>query len=195
MAITKATSASGPFFDVIDADRVSMKGLRSPDASSQEDICFDSVSFAYPTRPNTQVLRDFTAYFERGNTTALVGPSGSGKSTVVALIERWYQLQNTDSPEESRVVRGRILVGKHNLNDLDIKWWRSQIGLVEQEPVLFNESVYTNVAFGLIGTAWEHEPERVKMELVVKACRDAFANEFIDRLPLVIQAPSLLLLE
>ncbi|KAE8135274.1 P-loop containing nucleoside triphosphate hydrolase protein [Aspergillus pseudotamarii] len=184
MAITKATSASGPFFDVIDADRVSMKGLRSPDASSQEDICFDSVSFAYPTRPDTQVLRDFTAYFERGNTTALVGPSGSGKSTVVALIERWYQLRNTDPPEESRVVRGRILVGKHNLNDLDIKWWRSQIGLVEQEPVLFNESVYTNVAFGLIGTAWEHEPERVKMDLVVKACRDAFANEFIDRLPL-----------
>ncbi|PIG81002.1 lipid A export ATP-binding/permease protein msbA [Aspergillus arachidicola] len=184
MAITKATSASGPFFDVIDADRVSTTGLGSSEVSSQEDIFFDSVSFAYPTRPDTQVLRDFTAQFQRGSTTALVGPSGSGKSTVVALIERWYQLRNTDLTEESPTAQGRILVGKYNINDLDIKWWRSQIGLVEQEPVLFNESVYTNVAFGLIGTPWEHEPDPVKMELVVKACRDAFANEFIDRLPL-----------
>ncbi|GMG11815.1 unnamed protein product [Aspergillus oryzae var. brunneus] len=184
MAITKATSASGPFFDVIDADRVSTTGLGSSEASSQEDIFFDSVSFAYPTRPDTQVLRDFTAHFQRGNTTALVGPSGSGKSTVVALIERWYQLRNTSLSEESPTAQGRIHVGKHNINDLDIKWWRSQIGLVEQEPVLFNESVYTNVAFGLIGTPWEHEPEPVKMDLVVTACRDAFANEFIDRLPL-----------
>ncbi|UDD60581.1 hypothetical protein AFCA_007974 [Aspergillus flavus] len=184
MAITKATSASGPFFDVIDADRVSTTGLGSSEASSQEDIFFDSVSFAYPTRPDTQVLRNFTAHFQRGNTTALVGPSGSGKSTVVALIERWYQLRNTSLSEESPTAQGRIHVGKHNINDLDIKWWRSQIGLVEQEPVLFNESVYTNVAFGLIGTPWEHEPEPVKMDLVVTACRDAFANEFIDRLPL-----------
>ncbi|OGM49320.1 lipid A export ATP-binding/permease protein msbA [Aspergillus bombycis] len=183
MAITKATSASGPFFDVIDADRVTTTGLQSPDVSSQEDICFDSVTFAYPTRPDTQVLRNFTAHFQRGSTTALVGPSGCGKSTVVALIERWYQVRGT-ACSESQTGEGRILVGKHNLNDLDIKWWRSQIGLVEQEPVLFNETVFTNVAFGLIGTPWEHEPGSVKMDLVVNACRDAFANEFIDRLPL-----------
>ncbi|GAB1202422.1 hypothetical protein APSETT445_001037 [Aspergillus pseudonomiae] len=184
MAITKATSASGPFFDVIDSDRVSMTGLQDPDASSQEDIFFDAVTFAYPTRPDTQVLRNFTAHFQKGSTTALVGPSGCGKSTVVALIERWYQLQGTNLSEESQTSEGRILVGKHNINDLDMKWWRSQIGLVEQEPVLFNETVFTNVAFGLVGTPWEHEPESVKMDLVVNACRDAFANEFIDRLPL-----------
>ncbi|KNG83433.1 putative ABC multidrug transporter [Aspergillus nomiae NRRL 13137] len=180
----QATSASGPFFDVIDSDRVSMNGLQDPDASSQEDIFFDAVTFAYPTRPDTQVLRNFTAHFQRGSTTALVGPSGCGKSTVVALIERWYQIRGTNLSEESQTSEGRILVGKHNINDLDIKWWRSQIGLVEQEPVLFNETVFTNVAFGLVGTPWEHEPESVKMDLVVNACRDAFANEFIDRLPL-----------
>ncbi|KAJ6167356.1 hypothetical protein N7497_000199 [Penicillium chrysogenum] len=180
MIISKAISASGPFFDVIDAEhRTSFSGLRDPDISTQADIEFNNVSFAYPERPSKFVLNNFTARFQTGKTTALVGSSGSGKSTVVGLIERWYQLSS-----EREAAQGEILVDGHHINDLDVKWWRSQIGLVQQEPCLFNDSIYSNVAFGLIRSKWENESESVKMELVAAACKEAFADEFIERLPM-----------
>lgn len=75
------------------------------------------------------------------------------------------------------------MTSEHNLDEIDVKWWRSQIGLVQQEPSLFNDSIYANVMHGLAGTPWEGEPLEVKQELAREACREAFANEFIDRLP------------
>jgi ABC-type multidrug transport system fused ATPase/permease subunit len=66
---------------------------------------------------------------------------------------------------------------------MDLRWWRSQIGLVQQEPFLFNGTIQGNIEHGLIGTQWENEPPEVKLELVQKACREAFADEFIARLP------------
>lgn len=78
---------------------------------------------------------------------------------------------------------GGIMISGHNLDEIDVKWWRSQIGLVQQEPFLFNSSIYTNVMHGLVGTQWEHEPFEVKQRLVKEACKEAFADEFIDRLP------------
>lgn len=80
-------------------------------------------------------------------------------------------------------LKGRLITSGQLLDDINIKWWRSQIGLVQQEPFLFNDSVYTNVMHGLIGTQWENEPLEVKQELVREACKEAFADEFIDRLP------------
>lgn len=78
---------------------------------------------------------------------------------------------------------GAIFVGQHNIDSLDRKWWRSQIGLVQQEPFLFNETIYNNVAMGLIGSQWEDESVAKKQELVEEACNEAFADEFIRRLP------------
>jgi ATP-binding cassette subfamily B (MDR/TAP) protein 1 len=69
------------------------------------------------------------------------------------------------------------------LHEIDLKWWRSQIGLVQQEPFLFNDTIYKNVEYGLIGTEWEHATKERKMKLVRGACREAFAAEFILRLP------------
>lgn len=201
MQISKAISASTGFFDIIDSERVSVDGLRDPDVSAHADIEFHDVTFAYPTRPGVQVLKSFSARFEKGKTTALVGPSGSGKSTIVALLERWYQLEgetasnnhlsattvDVEVPGQSRSKpnRGAVRVDGHNLNTLHLKWWRSQIGLVQQEPFLFNDSIFNNVAFGLIGSRWENESEEVKRELVKSACKEAFADEFIERLPQV----------
>ncbi|PLB35394.1 ABC transporter ATP-binding protein [Aspergillus candidus] len=182
MAISKAVSASGAFFGVIDSERAPTAGLREPEATSQADIVFENVTFAYPTRAETQVLKDLSVRLPRSKTTALVGPSGSGKSTIVALVERWYQLQGpTDLEKET--TSGRILVGEHDINDLDVKWWRSQVGLVQQEPFLFNESIFHNVAFGLIGSKWENESEAVKLEMVIEACKESYADEFVERLP------------
>ncbi|KAL2828330.1 P-loop containing nucleoside triphosphate hydrolase protein [Aspergillus pseudoustus] len=186
MAIIKAVSASGSFFAVIDSEATSSDGLQEPDVSAQRDIVFENVSFSYPTRAEVRVLQGFNAHFQQGKTTALVGPSGSGKSTIVALLERWYQLEAPadDVDKDQEVSPGSIRVDDRNVNELDLKWWRRQIGLVQQEPFLFNDTIYNNVAFGLIGSQWEEEPEQVKKELVVKACEEAFVDEFVQRLPL-----------
>lgn len=92
--------------------------------------------------------------------------------------------------EESKPkVSGSIVVGGYNLEELDTKWWRSQIGLVQQEPFLFNDTIYANVAYGLVGSQWEDEPAEEKRRLVETACHEAFAHEFISRLPEVTTPP------
>ncbi|KAL4745772.1 hypothetical protein BDW72DRAFT_186104 [Aspergillus terricola var. indicus] len=181
MAISKAVSASAAFFSVIDAERLPSGGSKEPEVSSQSDIVFENVTFAYPSRPSVSVLKSFSAVFQRGKTTAIVGPSGSGKSTIVTLLERWYQL---DSSGEREKMTGEIRIDDRNINGLDLKWWRTQIGLVQQEPFVFNDSVFNNVAFGLIGSQWENASEEVKRGLVEKACKEAFVDEFVQRLPL-----------
>ncbi|KAI5927632.1 P-loop containing nucleoside triphosphate hydrolase protein [Camillea tinctor] len=80
-------------------------------------------------------------------------------------------------------LKGSVTTCDHELDEIDLKWWRSQIGLVQQEPFLFHDSIYNNVAHGLIGSEWEHETDERKKELVRHACKEAFADEFIDRLP------------
>ncbi|KAJ4268428.1 hypothetical protein NW762_002491 [Fusarium torreyae] len=218
LAVGKATVAACEFFIVIDAPQPEKGHLKEPEVSSTQDIVFENVTFAYPSRPHVKVLDDLDLRIEAGKINAVVGPSGSGKSTIVGLIQRWYTLQDQhilakavekekkggkkskkeedeDSdpsnptetePEETGPaieVRGRISTSGQLLDDIDLKWWRSQVGLVQQEPFLFNDTIYKNVAYGLIGTPWADESEDRKRELVREACREAFADEFIDRLP------------
>lgn len=78
---------------------------------------------------------------------------------------------------------GTIRIGETDLRDVDLKWWRSQIGLVQQEPFLFNDTLYNNVAFGLCGTSMHDLPKAEKTKLVEEACREAYAEEFISKLP------------
>ncbi|KAG5756898.1 hypothetical protein H9Q70_000541 [Fusarium xylarioides] len=80
-------------------------------------------------------------------------------------------------------LRGRISTCGHSLDEINVKWWRSQIGLVQQELFLFNDTIYSNVLNGLIGTKWENEPDEKKREMVHEACKEAFADEFIEKLP------------
>ena len=80
-------------------------------------------------------------------------------------------------------LRGSVSICGLNINDVDVKWWRSQIGVVQQEPFLFNDTIYNNVAFGLVGSEWENESEERKRQLVAEACEESFASEFIERLP------------
>ncbi|RMZ70090.1 leptomycin B resistance pmd1 [Pyrenophora seminiperda CCB06] len=78
---------------------------------------------------------------------------------------------------------GNIKIGSTDLRQVDLRWWRSQIGLVQQEPFLFNDTLYNNIAFGLSGTRYEDLPREEKMRMVVAACREAYAEEFIAKLP------------
>jgi ATP-binding cassette, subfamily B (MDR/TAP), member 1 len=84
---------------------------------------------------------------------------------------------------------GSILVGNHDLETVDLKWWRSQIGLVQQEPFIFNDTIYKNVENGLVGSVWEHSDAETKKTLVEDACKEAFADEYISRLP-EVRGPS-----
>ncbi|UJR08519.1 hypothetical protein I4U23_012782 [Adineta vaga] len=101
------------------------------------NIQFRDVRFRYPARPKLRILRQFNLLCNPGETTALVGPSGSGKSTTVALIQRFYD-----------PLTGTVLLDGHDVKTLNIQWLRSLLGLVQQEPVLFNLSIRDNIAYG-----------------------------------------------
>merc|ERR1711988_112312 len=102
-------------------------------------IVFRNVSFFYPHRPEMQVLKNFSVNVIEGQTVALVGPSGSGKSTIVQLLMRFYDVA---------ACSGSITVGGADLRSLDVSWWRSCIGFVGQEPVLFDASLEDNMKYG-----------------------------------------------
>ena len=101
--------------------------------------------------------------FERGKITALVGLSGSGKSTIVQLLERFYD------PEE-----GEVLVDGHNLRDINLRNFRSQVGYVGQEPVLFNQTIRENLLYG--------NPDATE-EQMIQALNNANAMKIIEKLP------------
>lgn len=124
--------------------------------SFRENIVFHNVSFAYE---NDQVLKNINIDIKKGTTVALVGQSGSGKSTLVDLIPRFYDIET-----------GTISIDGIPVKDLKIKSLRSIMGNVNQEAILFNDSFYNNIAFGV---------ESTTMEDVVAAAKVANAHEFI----------------
>jgi len=136
-SVFNAISAASIFFTIIDAPKPSSAGSKGDIAFSDDDITLENVNFAYPTRHDVKVLKNLTLSIPAGKTTAIVGPSGSGKSTVVALLQRWYELGGSD-PIAQYLRNGTIKIGNTNLNEIDLYWWRSRIGFVQQEPFLFD---------------------------------------------------------
>jgi ATP-binding cassette subfamily B (MDR/TAP) protein 1 len=181
-AATNAINAASIFFSIIDAPKPSTIGVQGEAVSMDSDIFLENVNFAYPTRHNIKILNNLSLRIPAGKTTAIVGPSGSGKSTIVALVQRWYELGEAD-PIANYLRNGTIKIGNRDLKELDMRWWRSQIGLVQQEPFLFNDTIFTNIAYGLVGTEWEYASQEVKKQLVIEACKEAYADEFISLLP------------
>jgi ATP-binding cassette subfamily B (MDR/TAP) protein 1 len=179
-AILKATGAASKLFATIDRvpsiDSADGGGERLPREGLRGEIEFKDVGFSYPSRQGVDILKSFSLTFKAGKTTALVGSSGSGKSTIISLIERFYD-----------PTAGSVRLDGHDLKELNLGWFRSQIGLVEQEPVLFSTTVGENVAFGLIGRRFSNNGEEIgeeeKKRLVREACIKANADEFIRRLP------------
>jgi ATP-binding cassette subfamily B (MDR/TAP) protein 1 len=100
-------------------------------------ICFNNVSFRYPSRQEVKVFDGFNLDIKAGTTVALVGASGGGKSTVVQLVERFYDPSS-----------GSVTLDGNDLKDLNVQWLRQQIGLVSQEPKLFADSILENIRIG-----------------------------------------------
>lgn len=129
------------------------------------NIEFRNVRFRYPARPKLRILRNLNLTCDTNETTALVGPSGSGKSTTVALIERFYD-----------PLTGTVLLDGHDVKTLNVGWLRSILGLVQQEPVLFNLSIRENIAYG-------ENTRTVTQAEIEAAARKANIHETIAGLP------------
>ncbi|KAG8998635.1 GTPase-activating protein, partial [Tulasnella sp. 427] len=174
-AVANARAAAAKLYATIDRvppiDSANEGGIR-PDKIVGE-IRFENVKFHYPSRPNVPILKGLNVTFQAGKTAALVGASGSGKSTVVSLVERFYD-----------PIEGNVYLDGVDIKDLNLKWLRQQIGLVQQEPSLFATTIRGNVAHGLIGSRFENLPEDEKFNLIKDACVKANAHAFIDKLPL-----------
>ena len=130
-------------------------------------ITVDSVKFHYPSRPEVPVLQGLSVSVKPGQTLALVGPSGCGKSTVVSLIERFYD-----------PLGGKLMLDGVDLRDLNLRWMRSQIGIVSQEPVLFDASIAENIRYGALF-------RKVSDDEVIEAAKGANIHNFIESLPQV----------
>lgn len=174
MNVTKAASAASELFEVIDRqsaiDPTLDSGLKPEACDGRIEI--RGLDFAYPSRPDSLILNDLTLDLPAKRTTALVGASGSGKSTIVGLLDRWY-----DQPS------GTITLDGIDIRQLNVKWLRMNIGLVQQEPMLFSGTIFENVAHGLMGTIHETDSYESKLRLVRDACEAAFAHDFVERLP------------
>jgi ATP-binding cassette subfamily B (MDR/TAP) protein 1 len=171
-AFAVATATAGPIFSVID---------RPPSEDHKrgkilDQVCGDielkGIKHVYPSRPEVVVMHDVDLNIPAGKVTALVGASGSGKSTIVGLVERFY------TP-----IRGQVFLDGHDVQTLDLKWFRRQMALVSQEPVLFGTSIFINIAHGLIGSKFTDATEAEKKDLVVNAAKMANAHAFISALP------------
>ncbi|KAL6839861.1 hypothetical protein ACP4OV_029671 [Aristida adscensionis] len=163
---TKARDSAISIFSIL--DRKSKIDSSTDDGMILENVTgnidLKNVSFKYPERPDVQIFSDFTLHIPYGKTTALVGESGSGKSTIIALLERFY---DPDS--------GTISIDGVDIKALKVSWLRDQIGLVGQEPMLFNDTIRANITYGKHGEVTEEE--------VMAVAKAANAHEFISSLP------------
>jgi len=136
------------------------------------EIEFKGVRHVYPSRVTTNALSDYNLHISAGKTTALVGPSGGGKSTAVGLLQRFYN-----------IVEGSITIDGVNITDYNISSLRHQISAVSQEPILFDMSLRDNIAFGLPDTQRKDFTEQQITDAVVQAAKQAYAHDFVSRLP------------
>ncbi|CAK4115323.1 unnamed protein product [Aphanomyces euteiches] len=127
-------------------------------------ITLENVRCAYPSRPHIEVAAGYSLSIPAGQKIALVGSSGCGKSTIVSLLERFYD-----------PLEGRVTLDGHDLKDLNVKWLRDQIGLVDQEPCLFSDTIADNIRRGKPGATNEE---------VYEAAKQANAYDFIMGFPM-----------
>lgn len=157
-SLQKGVVSAQRIFSVIDTESAIKNKPNAVELDAfKEKIEFKNVSFSYDQdRP---VLRHINLTIEKGKTIALVGPSGGGKSTLADLVPRFYD-----------PVEGEVLLDGQSLRDYELESLRRQMGVVTQESILFNDTIFNNIAFGM---------EQVREEDVIHAAKVANAHEFI----------------
>lgn len=158
-----ALAASERVFDILDTvpDVHDRPGLATPHNRLKGEVAFQHVKFHY--RADVPILTDVCIAVRAGERVALVGPSGAGKSTTLKLIPRFYD-----------VTEGSVTIDGYDIRELPLDFLRSQIGLVQQEPFLFNGTVRENILYGNLSAG---------QDAIEAAARAARAHEFIMDLP------------
>lgn len=164
-AFLRAKSAAYPIFKMIEKNTVNKISTKKGGKLQKVEghIQFKDVYFSYPSRPDVVITNKLCLDIPPGKVIALVGGSGSGKSTVISLIERFYEPHS-----------GQILLDGIDIRELDIKWLRHQIGLVNQEPALFATTIRENILYG---------KDNATIEEITRAAKLSEALAFINNLP------------
>ena len=127
---------------------------------------FENVNFAYPSRPDNVILNGLNLTIPRGQTVALVGTSGGGKTTIMNLLQRFYD-----------PCSGQLLYYGDDLRTVDVMAHRKEIGIVTQDPILFQGTIRDNITYGCL------VPDQVRDEHVIDAAQLAHAHSFIQSFP------------
>ncbi|KAL6906135.1 hypothetical protein ACP4OV_003736 [Aristida adscensionis] len=162
--IAKGADAVASVFGILDRetkiDPDNFEGYKPEKLEGEVDI--RGVDFAYPSRPNVLIFKEFSLNILPGKSTALVGQSGSGKSTIIGLIERFYD-----------PIRGAVYIDGRDIRTYNLRTLRQHIGLVSQEPILFAGTIKENILYGT---------EAANEEEILNATRSANAHDFISNL-------------
>lgn len=194
-SVSAARAAVATILDTVERkpliDGLSEDGLK-PETKVRGEILLKEVVFSYPSRPDIPVCRGYDLCVHAGETVALVGPSGCGKSTIINLLLRFYDPQS-----------GSISLDEYNIKELNIKWLRSQVGYVGQEPILFAGTIAENIAYGLNPevsslvsskkaqsqgqvsqrSVADAQDKEALMQQVIAAAKLANAHDFISKFP------------
>ncbi|KAL7166848.1 hypothetical protein ACSBR2_037507 [Camellia fascicularis] len=164
-AFLRAKAAAYPIFEMIEKNTVSKTSTKTGRKLNNLEghIQFQDVCFSYPSRPDVMIFNKLCLDIPSGKIVALVGGSGSGKSTVISLIERFYQ-----------PLSGPILLDGTDIREIDLKWLRQQIGLVNQEPALFATTIRENILYG---------KDDATLDEISRAAKLSEALTFINKLP------------
>ena len=163
----KGLGASSRIWDLIDREPlIPVTGGNVPSKTPRGDVSFHNVSFAYPSRPDINIMRGLTLNIPPNTVVAVVGESGCGKSTLASLLLRLYQ------PDQ-----GYVTLDNVDIQNLDPVFLRRYIGTVAQEPILFSSSIKNNILYGA------ENPDSVTQEELERAAQEANAHQFIMKFP------------
>ncbi|EFP10200.1 CRE-PGP-14 protein [Caenorhabditis remanei] len=165
MVLLNARVSAATIYQTIDRvpkiDPYSKAGKRLPNVIGR--VKFENVHFRYPSRKDAKILNGLNLTVEPGTSVALVGHSGCGKSTSVGLLTRLYE------PEA-----GNVTIDGTDVRELNIDWLRNIVGIVQQEPILFNDTIHNNLLIGSPGAT---------REKMIEVCKMANAHDFIEKMP------------
>jgi len=162
--IQKAIGATENLLEILDEKpEEEGKDTIAEDEIIRGEVAIDKVDFAYPSRPETLVLKQVSIHIKKGQQVALVGPSGSGKSTIAKLLLRFYD-----------PTKGQLRIDEKDVHTWDLHTYRQQFAVVPQEVFLFGGTIRENIAYG--------NPS-AEESAIKDAARKSYSMEFIERFP------------
>ena len=167
--LQKAIGATEHLMDILEEEKEEIHSTFSADAVKGH-IKFHNLSFAYPSRPDVQVLNNLNFEVQQGHNIALVGPSGAGKTTLASILFGFYKIED-----------GQISIDGKNIEEYDLHFLRKQIAIVPQDIILFGGSIKENIAYGKLDASEEEIEEAAK-----KANALNFINDFPEKMETLV---------